>query len=109
VGLPILEAMACRTPVIGTPVGVAPQMLADGAGILVRPEDPEDMAQAITQIYQMSNQDWRIMSDIGHSKVTQYSWEDACDRFEAALQVAIERQFQEFDPAAELSGFCGKS
>ncbi|MGC8714943.1 MAG: glycosyltransferase [Leptodesmis sp.] len=34
VGLPILEAMACRTPVIGTPAGIAPEMLSDGAGIL---------------------------------------------------------------------------
>ena len=31
-GLPILEAMACRTPVIGTPAGAAPQLLRDRAG-----------------------------------------------------------------------------
>ncbi|PSP31593.1 MAG: glycosyl transferase family 1, partial [Cyanobacteria bacterium QS_8_48_54] len=36
-GLPILEAMACRTPVIGTPAGAAPELLSDGAGVLVKP------------------------------------------------------------------------
>ena len=35
-GLPILEAMACRTPVIGTPAGAAPELLGDGRGILSR-------------------------------------------------------------------------
>ena len=30
-GLPILEAMACRTPVIATPAGAAPQLLAQAA------------------------------------------------------------------------------
>jgi len=44
--LPILEAMACRTPVIGTPAGPAPELLGAGGGILVRPEDPADMAMA---------------------------------------------------------------
>ena len=36
-GLPILEAMACRTPVIATPAGAAPEILKDGGGILVTP------------------------------------------------------------------------
>jgi glycosyltransferase involved in cell wall biosynthesis len=50
-GLPILEAMACRTPVIGTPVGAAPDLLGDGAGILVNSEDPEDLAGAIERVW----------------------------------------------------------
>jgi glycosyltransferase involved in cell wall biosynthesis len=62
-GLPILEAMACRTPVIGTPAGAAPELLVDGAGVLVKPEDPEDMARAIEHICSLSDSDWRVMSD----------------------------------------------
>ena len=34
-GLPLLEAMACRTPVIATPAGAAPEVCAGGGGILV--------------------------------------------------------------------------
>ncbi len=108
VGLPILEAMACRTPVIGTPAGIAPQMLNEGAGILVKPEDPEDMAEAIVRIHQLSNSGWRTMSDIAYAKATRYTWEDATDRFETALYVAIKRRFQEFDRSVELSTSCSR-
>jgi len=90
-GLPILEAMACRTPVIGTPTGAAPELLADGAGILVKPENPEDMAKAIQQISQMSDPQWQTLSDAAYTKVTSYTWDNATERFEAALYTAIER------------------
>lgn len=90
-GLPILEAMACRTPVIGTPAGAAPELLADGAGVLVKPEAPKDMARAIEQVCGLSDQEWRAMSDQAYAKVTAYTWEDATDLFESALYTAIKR------------------
>ncbi|MCC3495985.1 MAG: glycosyltransferase family 4 protein [Microcoleus sp. PH2017_15_JOR_U_A] len=93
-GLPILEAMACGTPVIGTPAGAAPELLAGGGGILVKPEDPEDMAKAIEQICQLSDAEWRAMSETALDTVIHYTWEDATDIFEAALYTAVERQPQ---------------
>jgi glycosyltransferase involved in cell wall biosynthesis len=99
-GLPILEAMACRTPVIGTPAGVAPELLSDGAGILVKPEDAEDMARAedaedmaraIEKICTMPDSEWQGMSDAAYAKVTSYTWDDATALFEKALYTAIER------------------
>lgn len=90
-GLPILEAMACRTPVIGTPAGAAPELLANGRGILVKPEDPEDMARAIEQICQLCDSEWRSISDAAHAKATGYTWDDATELFEAALYTAIDR------------------
>ena len=91
-GLPIIEAMACGTPVIGTPAGAAPQLLAGGGGILVKLEDPEDMALAIEQICQLSDAQWREMSEKALETVINYTWEDATDLFEAALYAARERQ-----------------
>ncbi|MBL1173904.1 glycosyltransferase family 4 protein [Pantanalinema sp. GBBB05] len=91
-GLPILEAMACRTPVIGTPAGAAPELLADGAGILVNMDDPEAMANAIERIYQMSDAEWQQMSNRAYRQASSYTLEDATDRFEAALYRAIEKQ-----------------
>jgi glycosyltransferase involved in cell wall biosynthesis len=93
-GLPILEAMACRTPVIGTPAGAAPELLADGVGVLVKPEDPEDMARAIEQICKLSESEWRAMSDAAYARATSYTWEEATHCFEAALYAAIDRSKQ---------------
>lgn len=90
-GLPILEAMACRTPVIGTPAGAAPDLLGNGAGMLVKPENPEDMAQAIVQVAQMSDAEWLQLSNRAYNRVAGYTWEEATDQFEAVLQSLIEQ------------------
>jgi len=90
-GLPIIEAMACRTPVISTKVGAAPEILSGGTGILVRPEDPQEMAKAIESICQLPNSKWQAMSEAAYAKVSNYTWEDATDHFEAALKVAVDK------------------
>lgn len=90
-GMPILEAMACRTPVIGAPSGAAPELLSDGAGMLVKPEDPSDMARAIERICNLSDAEWRAMSDAAYARATGYTWNDATNLFEAALHTAVYR------------------
>ncbi len=93
-GLPILEAMACRTPVIGTPAGAAPELLADGGGILIPPDDPEAMAKAIAKICHFSHAEWRSMSDKAYAKAKSYTWDDAAELCEQAFYTAIERTKQ---------------
>jgi len=83
--------MACRTPVISTPVGAAPEILSGGTGILVRAEDPEEMAKAIESICQLPNSQWQALSEAVYTKVKNYTWEDATAYFEAALKVAVEK------------------
>jgi glycosyltransferase involved in cell wall biosynthesis len=90
-GLPVLEAMACRTPVIATPAGAAPELVSRGGGMLVNHDDPADMARAIVEIAAMTQDDWKKMSDAAYATVTGYSWDDATGLFEAALRKAIER------------------
>lgn len=89
-GLPILEAMACRTPVIGTPAGAAPDLLHSGAGILVEPEDPTSMANAIERICIMPESEWEAMSQVAYQRATGYTWEEATRLFEAALYQAVD-------------------
>lgn len=88
-GLPILEAMACRTPVIGVPVGAAPDLLHDDTGILLQDvtEDrmPETIATAILRVSGMSGGDWQAMSDRAYQKAHAYTWEDATDQLELLL------------------------
>ena len=88
-GLPILEAMACRTPVIATPAGAAPELVGGGGGILVPPENPKEMARAIERIYYLSETDWRAMSEAAYLRANSYSWEDATTLFEKALRSAV--------------------
>ena len=94
-GLPITEAMACRTPVIATPAGAAPELIrAHGGGALVPHEDPAAMAREIVRICSMTDEEWRRLSASAYATVTDYSWADATKRFEDALKLAIERSPQ---------------
>jgi len=52
-GLPVvvLEAMAQRRPVVATPVGGTPEVVADGeTGVLVPPRDPRALAAALREL-----------------------------------------------------------
>ncbi len=87
-GLPILEAMACRTPVIATPAGAAPELLAGGGGALVKPEDPEDMARAIERIARLKDPQWLELSAAAYRTASRFTWDQATDLFESALVTA---------------------
>jgi glycosyltransferase involved in cell wall biosynthesis len=76
-GLPILEAMACRTPVIAVPIGAAQDLLGDGTGVLVAKESPEEMAAAIVALCRQSESDWLALSQRAYRKAHSYSWDDA--------------------------------
>ncbi len=84
-GLPILESMACRTPVIATPTGAAPELLTKGGGILVEHESPQSIADAILRIANMSGPQWKAMSDCAYATARGYTWDDATGLFEQAL------------------------
>jgi len=102
-GLPLLEAMACRTPVIATPAGAAPEVCAGGGGILVPLDDAGEMARAIENIAAMPDAAWREMSDKAYATAIRYSWDDATDLFEASLLRALERSRRGDLPVAPAS------
>jgi glycosyltransferase involved in cell wall biosynthesis len=85
-GLPILEAMACRTPVIGVPVGAAPELLAAGGGVLLPDASPEAMAAALAGLCSAPAADWVRQSTLAHERAHRYSWDDATDRLLTLLQ-----------------------
>jgi glycosyltransferase involved in cell wall biosynthesis len=88
-GLPVLESMACRTPVVGVPIGAAPELLGDGCGTLVDAADeealPSAMADALVGLLRQPAQTWRAMSERAHVRAHAYSWEDAVERFESLV------------------------
>jgi len=75
-GLPILEAMACRTPVIGLHAGAAADLLSDGCGILLENGDWAGMADAIMRVAAMPEAEWRALSDRAHARAQQQNWTD---------------------------------
>jgi glycosyltransferase involved in cell wall biosynthesis len=78
-GIPILEAMACGTPVITSNTSSMPEV-AGGAALLIDPFKPESIAEAILQL---QNNSAKRTSQIaqGLERVQQFSW------FETARQV----------------------
>lgn len=88
-GLPILEAMACRTPVVGVPVGAAPDLLAEGAGLIVAAPDEESLCSALADrlhaLLSGPTKSWEAMSELAYSRAHAYSWQDAVGRFETLI------------------------
>jgi glycosyltransferase involved in cell wall biosynthesis len=88
-GLPLLEAMACRTPVVGVPVGAAPDLLAGGAGLIVAESDEEALCAALAgslhSLISGPGERWQAMSDLAYSRAHAYTWQDAVCRFETLI------------------------
>lgn len=90
--LPPLEAMACRCPVVSTQVGGPMDIIEDGInGHLVEVRDVEALADQVLRVLNLPQDDWRQMSEAAYRTATRYTWDNATDLFEQALQFAIER------------------
>jgi len=85
-GLPALEAMACRTPVIGTPAGAAPELIGEGGGTLVPMDDPGAMGVAICDLLSAPERQWKEMSDAAYASARARRWDRSTDLFEGALR-----------------------
>lgn len=89
-GLPILEAMSCKTPVIATPAGAATNLITPENGILVDDYSAEKIAGAINLISKLTEKEWRYLSENAFETAQQNSWEKSCDQFESALIDSLE-------------------
>jgi glycosyltransferase involved in cell wall biosynthesis len=70
-GIPValMEAMAMEIPVVSTNVSGIPELVKDGAGILVEPEDVVGLAIAIEKVFHMSEQERTEMGAAGKSVI----------------------------------------
>jgi glycosyltransferase involved in cell wall biosynthesis len=83
-GLPILEAMACRTPVVATRAGAAPE-LVPGSGYLAD-HTVDDLVKGVTHFLDMPPDEWAARSEAAYRRATARSWTDAAREFIAALE-----------------------
>lgn len=72
-GLPVLEAMACGTPVVTSNVSSMPEIVGD-AGLLVNPHEHSQLAQAIECLI-MDDDLHQSLKERGLERAAQFSWE----------------------------------
>lgn len=73
-GIPILESMACGTPVITSNTSAMPEIAGTG-GILVNPLEPEEITDAIIRLEEDPDYH-RTQVNYGLERVRQFSWEN---------------------------------
>ena len=72
-GFPVLEAMACGTPVITSKTTSLPEVAGDAA-LLVNPEDPEEIAGGIVRV--LEDLTFReMLRSKGFERARQFTWE----------------------------------
>jgi glycosyltransferase involved in cell wall biosynthesis len=73
-GLPVLEAMACGTPVITSAVSSLPEIVAD-AGVLVNPGDEAALSNAMLELLADRTQREQL-ADLGLFRASMFTWEN---------------------------------
>lgn len=93
-GLPLLEAMACGTPLVARPAGAAPDLVTPANGALVDSDDPSHIAEAAARLLSLDPAAWKEMSDAALTTARAHDWNDSFRRFEAALYAAADRNWR---------------
>jgi phosphatidylinositol alpha-mannosyltransferase len=86
-GIPYLEAMAHRVPVVASPNAGARMLLANGSGILA---EDDDLGKRLIEV--LNDGDLRSsLAARGADRADEYSWERMADRHEEAYRQAMRR------------------
>ena len=89
-GHPVLEAMACRTPVVASDAGSLPEITA-GASLLVTPADVDGFTEVIYRVLQ--DEPLRLgLAEAGFRRAACFSWEQAAEQTAAVYRWATENR-----------------
>jgi glycosyltransferase involved in cell wall biosynthesis len=77
-GLPVLEAMSCRTPVITTKAGSIPEVAGESAFYLKKPDDYKEISQAINKVLTDEFLRKNLIKK-GLSQVKKFSWQKCAE------------------------------
>jgi len=78
-GIPMLEAMACGTPVITSNTSAMPEVAGKEA-ILINPQQPEEIASAILQL-ENDNNFYQQQVSYGLERVKRFSWKNTAEEY----------------------------
>ncbi len=89
-GVVLLEALACGTPVVASAVGGIVEVVSPDVGALVPPADPLTLARAIIEaLYDPTN--WASLSRAARQRaVSCYAWDHIAEQFIAQYRAALE-------------------
>ena len=81
-GTSVLDAMALGIPVASTTAGGLPEMLHDGAGLLVPPADPAALAEAVARLLSEPGlaPRGRVQASVAVQDFTAGAWQRRSDR-----------------------------
>lgn len=74
-GLPVLEAMACGTPVLASNAASLPEVVGD-AGLLVAPDDEEGLAENLRRLLDDASLR-RTLRERGLARAAGFTWDEA--------------------------------
>ncbi len=89
-GLPVLEAMQCRTPVVSSLGGSLPEVAGDGA-IYFHPHDQAECAAAITKVLHMPEKQLQNLIQKGVLRAGEYSWKRAAQQTLAVYEKVVRK------------------
>ncbi len=86
-GLTLLEAMACRVPVVATRSGGPQDIITENVnGYLCDVNDVNELTIAAYKILSLSEQEWKNFSTHAYEHTISYTWNTAAKLFEKSLQ-----------------------
>ena len=87
-GIPILEAMACGTPVITSNTSAMPEIAGEG-GILINPQQPQEIAEAVLQLERCEDVRKHQIA-YGLERVKLFSWQHTAKEYQSIYTKATE-------------------
>lgn len=77
-GIPMLEAMACGTPVITSNTSSMPE-IADDAALIIDPFKPEDITEAILKLLNDENYKSNLIEK-GYKQASNFTWKSMAEK-----------------------------
>jgi glycosyltransferase involved in cell wall biosynthesis len=84
-GMAVAEALAHGIPVVSTPTGAIAELVAEDAGVLVRADAPDALAEVLGQLLRDRGRRERLRDGARRRRLTLRTWDVACAEMESVL------------------------